>query len=298
MSIKLDLYKVFAEVVREKSFSRAAKKLYMTQPAISQSISQLEGQLDTTLFLRNSKGVALTNEGKVLYEHISLAINSIDAGEKKLLEYKNLLTGELRIGVGDSICKYFLLDYLDSFNKIYPNIKIKIYNRTSLGLCQFLKVGKIDIAICNLPIEDKSLNVEKLFDIEDIFVASKKYMDKIKDPIELEELLKFPLIFLEDKSNSRKYVEKHIRDRGFNLTPDIELGSYDLLFEFAKIDLGIACVTEEFSRDYLDNEVLYKINLRESIPKRSIGVCSLKNVSVSPTAKKFVEMIKNRNTTK
>ena len=242
--------------------------------------------------------MALTNEGKVLYEHISLAINSIDAGEKKLLEYKNLLTGELRIGVGDSICKYFLLDYLDRFNKIYPNIKLKIYNRTSLGLCQFLKAGKIDIAICNLPIEDKSLNVEKLFDIEDIFVASKKYMDKIKDPIELEELLKFPLIFLEDKSNSRKYVEKHIRDRGFNLTPDIELGSYDLLFEFAKIDLGIACVTEEFSRDYLDNEILYKINLRERIPKRSVGVCSLKNVSVSPTAKKFVEMIKNDKTTK
>ena len=111
MVAKLDLYKVFCQVAKSKSFSKAAKELYMTQPAVSQAIMQLEGELDIRLFNRTPKGVSLTNEGGILFEYINSAINLINVGEGKILEFKDLTVGELKIGVGDTISKYFLLSY-------------------------------------------------------------------------------------------------------------------------------------------------------------------------------------------
>ena len=292
MIAKLDLYKVFCKVGKCQSFSKAAKELYMTQPAVSQAIMQLEGELNIRLFTRTYRGVALTNEGKILFEYASAAINLINVGEEKLLEVKNLTTGELKIGVGDTISRYFLLPYLEEFNEKYPNIKFKIINSTTSELCEILKSGEIDIAICNFPIEDPSLELRECREIHDIFVCGEKYKDKLlKKPLSFSEILEFPLIILEPKSNSRAYVEKYMLDKGIQLTPEIELGSHDLLLEFTKINLGVACVVKEFSEEYLKNNILYEVKTLEDIPKRSIGLCFLKSVPLSPASKKFVEIL-------
>lgn len=293
MAIKLDLYKIFCEVAKYSSFSKAAKSLYMTQPAVSQAIMQLEGELGIRLFTRTSRGVILTDEGKLLFEYANSAINLIDVGEKKLMEAKNLMVGDLKIGVGDTISRYFLLPYLEKFHNKYPNIKFKIINRTTIELCALLKSGEIDIAICNLPIEDSSIEVKELMSIHDIFVCGSKYKDKLSMPLNLEELTKLPLILLEYKSNSRQYVEKYILSKGVKIEPEIELGSHELLLEFAKINLGISCVIREFSYEYLQSGLLYRVRLTEEIPERSIGVCSLKSVSLSPSSTKFVELLED-----
>lgn len=291
MVTKLDLYKVFLQVGKRKSFSKAAKELYMTQPAVSQAIMQLERELDTRLFNRTPRGVSLTNEGSLLFEYINSAINLINTGEEKILEFKDLAVGELKIGVGDTISKYFLLPYLEEFHNKYPNLKFKIINGTTLELCALIKSGEIDIAICNLPVDDPSLEVIPCRDVRDIFVCGDKYKDLAKYKISLQEIVKYPLIFLEPSSNSRKYVEKFMLSKGIEISPEFELGSFDLLLEFAKINLGIACVVKEFSKDYLEKEVLYEINLLEEIPKRSIGVCYLKSVPLSLASTKFVEIL-------
>ncbi|SDK82244.1 LysR family transcriptional regulator [Natronincola ferrireducens] len=292
MKVKLDLYKIFCEVAKCQSFSKGAKKLYMTQPAVSQAIMQLERELDIRLFTRTPKGVILTNQGQLLFEHINSAINLIKVGEKKLLESQNLMVGELKIGVGDTISRYFLLPYLEKFHDESPNIKLKIINRTTLELCAMLKSGEIDMAICNLPIKDSSLEIKKCIDVHDIFVCGEKYRDTLKKPLSLEELVSLPLIILESKSNSRQYVEKYMLSKGIKIAPEIELGSHDLLLEFAKINLGIACVIKEFSKDYLKNRMLYEVETTEKIPRRSIGFCFLKSVTLSPSSIKFIEIVK------
>lgn len=294
MISKLDLYKVFWQVAKNKSFSKAAKVLYMTQPAISQSIMQLENDLDIRLFNRTSKGVTLTKEGIELFDYVNSAMNLIDAGEEKILEFKNLTTGELKIGVGDTISRYFLLPYLEKFHSCYPNINFKIVNGTTLELCSILKVGEIDIAICNFPIEDNNLEKQSLFEIQDIFVAGDKYIKNIPKNPTFEDLLKHPIILLEPKSNSRNYIDKFMITNGLKIIPEFELGSHDLLLEFSRINLGIACVTKEFSKEYLDKEIVYEIKTKESIPKRSIGVCSLKNVPLSQASHKFLEIINKK----
>lgn len=293
MDIKLDLYRVFREVARCQSFSRAAKELYMTQPAVSQAMLQLERQLEIRLFTRTAKGVTLTNEGQLLYEYINSAISLIHVGEEKLLQSKNLMMGELRIGVGDTVSRYFLLPYLEEFHSQSPNIKLKIINRTTLELCDMLKSGEIDMAICNLPIKDTSLEIRECMEVHDVFVCGEKYRSILSMPLTLKEIANLPLILLEAKSNSRQYVERYFLSKGIKILPEIELGSHDLLLEFAKINLGIACVIKEFSQEYLKNSLLYEVEIAEEIPKRSIGFCFLKSVSLSPAAKKFVEIVEN-----
>ncbi|WP_297137264.1 LysR family transcriptional regulator [Terrisporobacter sp.] len=295
MITKLDLYKVFCQVGKSKSFSKASKELYMTQPAVSQAIMQLEGELDVRLFNRTPRGVSLTNEGSILFEYVNSAINLINAGEEKILEFKDLTVGELKIGVGDTISKYFLLPYLEFFHNRYPNIKFKIINGTTLELCSLIKSGEINIAICNFPIDDKSLESRPCREIRDIFVCGEKYKDLSREKISLEEMVKYPLIFLEPNSNSRKYVEKFMLSKGIKISPEFELGSFDLLLEFAKINLGIACVIKEFSRDYLEKGLLYEVNVLEEIPSRSIGVCYLKDVPLSLACAKFVEILSSAN---
>lgn len=293
MITKLDLYRVFCQVAKSKSFSKASKELYMTQPAVSQAIMQLERELDIRLFNRAPKGVSLTTEGNLLFEYVNSAINLINVGEEKILEFKDLTVGELKIGVGDTISKYFLLPYLEIFHNKYPNLKFKIINGTTLELCALIKSGEIDISICNLPINDPSLEVIPCREVRDIFVCGEKYKDLAKEKISLEEIVKYPLIFLEPNSNSRKYVEKFILSKGIKISPEFELGSFDLLLEFAKINLGIACVVKEFSEDYLEKGLLYEVNILEEIPSRSIGVCHLKSVPLSLASTKFVEILES-----
>jgi len=281
-------------VGKHESFSKAAKELYMTQPAVSQSIMQLERELDIRLFTRTSKGVILTNEGRILFEYASSAMNLIHVGEDKLLKIKNMMIGDLKIGVGDTISRYFLLPYLEQFHKEYPNIKFKIINATTLELCASVKSGEIDIAICNFPIEDSALELRECMDIHDIFVCGNKYKDMCSKAISFEEITKLPLILLEQKSISRQYIEKYMMSRGIKITTEIELGSYDLLLEFARANLGVACVIKEFSKEYLEKGIVYEVKLKEEIPKRSIGLCFLKSVSLSPATTKFIEILNNK----
>ncbi|NLY17763.1 MAG: LysR family transcriptional regulator [Clostridiaceae bacterium] len=291
MSVRLDSYRVFCEVAKKQSFSGAAKSLYMTQPAVSQIIMNLEQELNTRLFTRTSKGVNLTTDGQLLYEYISSAINLIEVGEKKLSEARDLMTGELKIGVGDTISRHYLLPYLAIFHNDSPNIKLRIINRTTMELCRILKSGEIDIAVCNLPVKDSALDVKECMPIHDIFVCGEKFKHLAAEPVSLEEISEQPSIFLERKSNSRQYVEKFFSSKGIKLQPEIELGSHELLLEFARFNFGIACVIEEFSKDYLEKGLLYKLRLEEEIPERAIGFCFLKSVSLSSAAREFVSIV-------
>lgn len=294
MISKLDLYKIFCTVGKRNSFSQAAKDLYMTQPAVSQAIMQLERELDIRLFNRTPKGVSLTLEGSLLFEYANSAINLIHTGEEKISEFKNLTVGELKIGVGDTISRHFLLPYLEAFHIRYPNIKFKIVNGTTLELCAILKSGEVDIAICNFPLEDPALELKPCIDIHDVFVCGEGYKHLLSAPLSFQEVVKQPLIFLEPNSNSRKYVEDYMLSKGIKISPEFELGSHDLLLEFAKINLGLACVTKEFSKEYFDKGLLYEVKLTEDIPKRSVGVCYLKSVPLSPASMKFVEIVEEK----
>ncbi|MFQ9290084.1 MAG: LysR family transcriptional regulator [Oscillospiraceae bacterium] len=157
MSVKLELYRVFKEVAEAGNITAAAQALYISQSAVSQSIKQLEGELQTRLFARNSRGVALTPDGRMLYEYVRSAIGLLETGEEKLSQSRELQMGHLTIGASDTVTSQFLLPYLERFHRQYPAIHIQIVSGRSHKVLGLLQSGKVDIAFASTPQESASL---------------------------------------------------------------------------------------------------------------------------------------------
>jgi DNA-binding transcriptional LysR family regulator len=292
MDINFELYKIFYFCAENKSFSTAAKKLFISQSAVSQSIKGLEKQLGVTLFFRKSRSIQLTSEGELLMSYVSQAFNFLKTAEEKLQELEGLSAGEIRMGVSDSICKYFIMPYIKKFGQMYPNIMVKVINRTTPQLLDVLKSGLIDIAISTLPVNQDMFNASPFIAVEDIFVASSKYIELRDREITLQELNRYPLVLLQSDSSTRKSVDIFFSSHGLICSPEIELESLDLLVEFAKIGTGIAYVLKESAQDAIKAGDLFEVKLREPLPRRKVGIVTMKNVVLSKAVKTFISELK------
>lgn len=295
MNFRIELYKIFNTVATAKSFSKAADELFMTQSAVSQAIKQLESSVDMILFNRTSKGVELTEAGNTLYKYTSSALELLDTGLHKLESLKDLEEGELKIGASDTISAYYLSPRLEKFHKMYPNIKIQIINRVTSECIELLKNGKIDIAFGNLPFEDDEIEIKKCMTVHDTFVAGSDYFNKKGKIFSRADISKLPLLILEKKSNSRKYVDNIFLESGYTLNPCIELGAHELLLHLAKINLGVSCVVREFSENYLNDGSLFELKQKNPIPERAIGFCYSKNLILTPAMKMFMTFFEHRD---
>lgn len=291
MQVNLELYRVFKAVASAGSFSRAANELFITQSAVSQSIIQLEGGLGQRLFTRGRGGASLTPAGATLLEHVTTALGLIAAGEERIEKLRRLQEGELSIGASDTISEHYLLPYLETFHNNCPKIKIRVINRTSMQAVALLKSGRIDLALVNLPLQEQELSVTECLRVNDIFVASQKYAYLRQRPQTPAELAKSHLIMLETLSNSRLYVDAFFLKQGVRLEPEIELGAHDLLLEFARIGLGVACVTKQFCKKYLESGELFEVPLKAPVPPRYVGLCALAGVTPSPAAQAFTALL-------
>ncbi len=288
-NVSLDLYKVFVSVYRCGSFSSAARELYVTQPAVSQSIKQLETALKVTLFTRDKKKVIPTAEAEQLYAMVSSALEMIDVAEDNVEKMRHMMSGSLTISAGDAVLKYYLLPCLKEFREKYPNINIVVTNKTSTEAFELLKSGKIDVAFVNTPINDDALMYKTCIRIHDVFIAGEKFADMKGRVVSGEELASQPLMMLEKLSNSRRAVDNEFLKRGIVLLPQLELGTHDLLVDFAKINFGVSCVTREFV-DFSDGS-LFEINIDEPLPERAVALCWAKNFNISIAKKCFIDMI-------
>ena len=293
MSVKLELYRVFKEVAEVGNITAAAQTLYISQSAVSQSIKQLERDLQTRLFARNSRGVTLTAEGQMLYEYVRSAMGLLETGEEKLSQTRELQMGQLTIGASDTVTSQFLLPYLDTFHKRHPAIHIQIVSGRSHKVLGLLRSGKVDIAFASTPADDAGLRIYPCFDTHAIFVAGAADPCDFRHVYTLEESAAFPLILLERKASSRLYLERFFLQNGLKLNPEIELGARSLLVDLAAIGFGVAGVTEEFVRKELDSGRLKKLKTSFEIPARSVDMCLLSDVPQSAAAERFTDFVKD-----
>jgi DNA-binding transcriptional LysR family regulator len=291
MAVKLELYKVFKEVAEAGNITAAAQSLYISQSAVSQSIKQLESDLQTRLFARNSRGVTLTADGKLLYEYVRSAIGLLETGENKLSQTRELQMGHLTIGASDIVTSQFLLPHLDAFHRLYPAIHIRIISGRSHKVLGLLQSGKVDIAFASTPGEG-NFETTPCFSTHTIFVASPEYPCPFEKPHTLSEIAAYPLILLEHKASSRAFLEKFFIQNGQHLKPEIELGARSLLVDLAAIGFGVAGVTEEFVKKDLEAGRIRKINTTFEIPSRSVDMCVLQGVPQTAAAKRFADFIR------
>lgn len=289
MDINYELYKVFYYVATTLSFSEAASQLYISQSAVSQSIKTLEKKLEQTLFIRSTKRVQLTPEGEILLRHVEPAINLIKRGETNLTE-ANASGGQLRIGASDTICRYFLVPYLEKFHKEFPNAHINVVNATSIHCTELLEAGQVDLVVVNTP--NSSLGnhaaVKEIRSFKDIFVANSTFKELLGKKLSLKQILEYPILMLERKTTTSEFLHSLFQREQLDLVPEIELASNDLLIDLANIGLGIAfvpdyCLTSKNSED------LFIVETEEDFPERKLAIAYNSQIPVSRTTLEFLK---------
>ncbi len=291
----LNLYNIFLTVAQTNNLSEASKRLFISQPAVSKAIRQLEDELDTTLFYRNSRGVSLTDDGELLYSHILTAFNEISAGEMLLNSRKQLGIGRIRFGASNTLCKYILLPRLQKYVRKNPHVNISINCQSSIHTKALIDNHDIDIGLIATPDSTKGLRLYSAGSIQDTFVASPAYIKNLllREHTEMNNLFHGANLMLLTKDNvTRAYVDTYINELSLSQTTLMEIGSMDLLIEFAKTGLGIGCVIREFVKNELETGALMEVtppNLH--IKKREVSYCVSEALPLSDAAVDFLNGI-------
>lgn len=294
MNQNLSSYRIFYTVANTGNISKAAKELYISQPAISKSIQKLEESVGCKLFSRSSRGVVLTDEGKLLYEHVSEAFEALTMGEEKLKRSIELGVGHLKIGVSSTLCKYLLLPYLKEFIRQNPHISISISCQSTNDTLKLLEDNKIDIGLIGKPENLKNIHFDFLEEIEDIFVAAKDYLRNLKARgIQKDHILQSSTLMLLDKNNmTRQYIDDYLQENQIIIKDSIDISDMDLLIDFARIGVGVACVIKNFVREDLANGTLMEIPLGFPIHKREVGFAYKTTSKPSKSLAEFIHFYK------
>ena len=287
----ISYYEAFIAAAECGSVSEAARKLFVSQPAVSSEIAALEESLKVKLFFRSNRGVSLTPEGTVLYDYVKKAFSFIAAGEEKLREISGLRSGNLRIGASDMTLRFVLLDYIERFRREYPDVRISITNAPTPRTMEALRSGQIDFAVVSGPV-DESKTADCRFipvrQIRDIFIYSPKAFS-FDAPISKDKLRDYPMMMLEGHTSTRKYVADWLGD-SFP-SPAIELATSDLLLEFAERGIGISSIVEDFAAEAIACGRVKRLELTEECAPRNILLCYLKRIPISVAAGKMIRMI-------
>jgi len=300
MDSNLSLYHIFFMVAKTGNISKAASELYISQPAISKAIQKLEQNLNVSLFHRNSRGVSLTDEGKLIYQQVAVAFDALEKGEQDLKRVQELGIGYLRIGVSTTLCKYLLLSYLKEFVERYPHVKITISCQSTFETMELLQKQKIDIGLIGKPQHLTNIDFYPIKKIQDTFVATKTYIENLKLRQKTEDFNVFShgnIMLLNEENITRRYVEQYFSMQKIEINQVLEVSNMDLLIDFAKIGIGVSCVIKEFIEKELENGELVEIPLDVKIPTREVGFAHLKNAIETESMKKFIEFYKSYSMT-
>lgn len=293
MNINFELYKIFYEVATQGNITKASQRLMISQPAVTKQIKALENQLGGELFIRTKRGVILTDNGKEIYNYIKQGMHCFESAELQFSNLKKLETGIVRIGISTTLCRIFLLKYLEEFHKQYPNVAIQVFTDPSKTMRQMLKDGSIDILIAKeIENEDDDLDIIEIGKLHQCFISSSVHYEELKNKtIPLQELDNYPLLFPKSPSTTRKSLNDFCKKNNITLTSKIEVASANLLEDFVTIGLGIGLVTKEYSMKKIKNEKVFVIKTDPELPSIPYSLMTLKNSYHSFGANELIKMI-------
>lgn len=294
MTNNLEYYKVFYYAAKCTSLTEAAGLLAISQPAVSQSLKQLENALGAKLFVRASKGVRLTPEGELLFSYVAKGYEQFEIGEKRLKQMLNLESGELRIGASDMTLRFYLLPYLERFHEKYPGIKVIVSNAPTPETLHYLQTGKIDFGVVSTPFEMlPGIETVKVKEIEDIFIAGRKFIQYKNKTLDLQELEKLPIISLERKTSTRSYMDSFLEKNGVVMNPEFELATSDMIVQFTLRNLGVGSIMKDFACEELEAGRLFALRFNKIIPKRHFCIVTDRKNPLSASGRSLLQMIRS-----
>ena len=287
MDISYDHYRIFYNVAKYKGFTRAAEVMYSNQPNLTRAIKSLEKQLGCTLFERTNKGVRLTEDGRELYEHISVAFEHIQAGEEAVSLKRSMENGVVSIGATEIALRCCLLPILSRYHQMFPGVRIKILNVSTPQALKMIDNKLVDIAIVTTPAEiNTKLTSTMLSELQEVPVCSKNF--QIKDEMTFEELSEYPIISLGTGTSTFDFYFEEFLRKGYNFSPDIEAATADQIIPLVKYGLGIGFVPRQFLEF---EEEVQEIHITDPLPAREIILVRKKGHTLPLPAKELVDMI-------
>ena len=295
MDINFEYYKVFYYVAKYGNLTRAAAALGSNQPNVSRVMKLLEKQLNCRLFLREPRGVSLTEEGRKLYSHVEAACMHLLSAQEEIGRQDSGDTGAVEIGATESALHLYLLEKMHDFKIQKPGIRIKVHNHNTPEILKYLGSGRLDFAVitspCNLP---ENARYEKLLSFREVLVGGRKYTHLGKKAVCLEELREYPWIGLGSGTATYEFYRDFFVEHGTELELDMEVATSDLLLPLIQNNLGIGFVPESLAPALLQEGRLVQIPLACELPDRSIQLVSEKGRAGSRAADSFYRYLKGR----
>lgn len=285
----LDQLRGFIETARERSFTRAAEKLFLTQPAVSLQVKALEEELGERLFERKGRRVLLTEAGRMLFVRAEEILRMTERAREDLAALRVLETGRLSIGTSDTNCAYVLPPAVKLFAATYPGVEIRLTDRMSPEVVRLVMEGGVDFGLATLPVTEIRVKTVPLFQREDVAICPMDH-PLVADPVAtLSALSEHPMLALEKGSTTRGLMDRLFMDEGIQANVCMELGSIEVIKRFVEIGLGIAIVPEVSVREEIETGRLGVVRV-EGMPVREVGIVSRSHLS--PAAKTFLDLLK------
>lgn len=286
-----NLYRVFYYVAKHKNLTKASEILFISQPAVSSSIKELEGQVGEILLERKNKGVELTTFGALLFEKISPEIENLEKLENLSQSFKDLDFGVLRIGCSSSNLNQIVGQYLKIFACNHPNIKIIMKRASEKELKSMLEENQLDVIFVNKTPFPQNFVCVREYEIKYNIIGNADMKNKYpEDEISLCDFPECDLILPSKNNNSRKFIDEFFEQQNKHLTSKYELDNYIMLFDFVKNGLGIAFVNAEFYKKNIEDKEVFILFPKLSLPTRKMH-CLISKSSQNPTLEHFVNII-------
>ena len=286
MYINLNHYRTFWIVAQSKSYADASNKLNVTKTAIAKNIQQLEDQLNTKLFYRESRGVKLTADGETFYKFVDRGFSEIEAGEKLIAQKNNIETGEIIIGALSHIADFLLIDKIQEVKSKYPELKVKLTTgATGKNLIELLEDHKIDFAVdsTSMNIKNKDIVKEELMEVENIFVSKKP--TKINN---IKDLTNFKLVLGGEFTHTTQDLINALKEHDVSIKPSVEIDITELRVSAAKKGIGISYVMKESVKEALKNKEVYEVKMPIKLPISKINLIYLKE-QLNKADKQFIK---------
>jgi len=287
---RLKQLRAFCYTAQLGSISRAAEKLFLSQPSVSLQIQALERELATELLERRGPNIRLTPEGKILYEIARPMVQGIDTLPETFAAHcGNLESGELNIAAGESTILYILPKIVKKFAETYPGITLKLHNVTGRDGMEMLRADEVDFAVGSMLEIPDDITYHPIFVYKPMLITAPDHpLAKKKQDITLEEIAPYGLILPPRHLSTWRIVDLVFQQHNLNYRVALEAGGWEVIKKYVELGLGISIVT---SICITDHDNLAQIPVDRYFPERSYGVVFRQGKFLSPQARKFIEQM-------
>ncbi|HEX4164007.1 MAG TPA: LysR family transcriptional regulator [Bryobacteraceae bacterium] len=285
----LDQLHTFLEIVRLKSFSKAAATCYRTQPAISAQVRQLEQELNTTLFERFGTKISLTIAGRIFAEHAEQILATRRKAQDAINELERVPRGELVIAANEATCIYVLPSVFAEFKKRFPNVQLLVDRSYGAAVVQAVLDNQADFGITQLPVQEKKLQAVNIHSDEIKLLTPAGHPLASRERVVPKDLLG-ELLLLPKTGTTRARLNVWLDPIVEDLKVSMELDSTEMIKRFVMADLGLSFLAASHCREEVETNKLACVSLGPELMMRRVGLIYRRDKSLSKAALGFIEV--------